>query len=123
MMMRKVTPVASAAVALVVLVSGLAWKASRDESSPTPPAGWKQVEQAQAQGLPKTAVNHLKKLLPRLIREKNYPWAIRALCLKVQLETRIQGNKAEEAIQRLESELRRAPEPMRPVLHTVLAHW
>jgi hypothetical protein len=39
------------------------------------------------------------------------------------MEGQIQGGKAEEKIVRLEAEIAEAPEPMKPVMETILAHW
>lgn len=89
----------------------------------TKPKGWEKVQQAQQRGLPKTAIGELEPILKTLLKQKNYPWAIRAIGLKIQLETKIQGNKPHEAIIRLEEELEKAPLPMKPVLRAVLANW
>ncbi len=87
------------------------------------PKGWEKVQQAQQKGLPKTAVRELEPILQTLLEQKNYPWAVRAICLKIQLATKIQGSKPYEAIIRLEEELGKAPEPMKPVLRAILADW
>src|SRR5207247_408031 len=42
---------------------------------------------------------------------------------KIVLEANIQGNKPEEKIIRLETELAKAPEELAPVLETILATW
>src|SRR5262249_41877288 len=57
------------------------------------------------------------------IKDKAYAEAAKAIGRKITLEANIQGNKPEEKITRLETELTRVPKEMVPVLNTLLAHW
>ncbi len=84
---------------------------------------WNQVTRAINQGLPKTAVELLEQIVPGAVADQAYAEATKAICIKIVQETRIQGNKAEEGIVRLQAEIAKAPEPMKPVMEAVLAHW
>ncbi len=84
---------------------------------------WRQVRAATDKGLPKTALAPLPALIAGAEHDSAWAEAARAVLLRVALEARIQGNKPEERITRLQAELPRVPAPMRPLLHAVLAEW
>ncbi len=84
---------------------------------------WRQVNNAVAKGLPKTAITNLEPIIAGALKDKAYAEATKAIAKKITLEGNIQGNKPEEKIVRLEAELARAPKEMAPVLESVLAHW
>jgi len=84
---------------------------------------WKQVDDAIDKGLPQTAIGHLDEIIPGALEDQAHAEAIKGICLKIALEGRIQGGKAEEKIVRLHTEIDQAPEPMKPVMEAVLAHW
>src|ERR1039457_1677552 len=84
---------------------------------------WRQVNDAVQKGLPKTAITNLEPIIAGALNDKAYAEATRAIAKKIALEGNIQGNKPEEKIVRLETEIVKAPPEMVPVLDTVLAHW
>ncbi|HUT47155.1 MAG TPA: MG2 domain-containing protein, partial [Sedimentisphaerales bacterium] len=84
---------------------------------------WDQVDEAIQNRLPRTAMAVLDEIIPGAIEDQAYAEATRAVCLKIALEGQIQGGKAEEQIVLLETEIAEAPEPMKPVMETILAHW
>jgi 5-hydroxyisourate hydrolase-like protein (transthyretin family) len=84
---------------------------------------WNQVDNAIKSGLPKTAIGLLEQIIPGALQDQAYAEATKAICLKIVQEGSIQGGKAEELIVRLQDEMANAPEPMKPVMETVLAHW
>src|SRR6185503_13147508 len=86
-------------------------------------AEWKKVDEAVQKGLPKTAIETLEPIIRDALRDKSYPEAVKAIARKIVLEGNIQGNKPEEKITRLQTELARAPQEIKPVLETLLAHW
>src|SRR6266567_3388514 len=86
-------------------------------------AQWKKVEEAIKQGLPKTAITNLEPIIAAAMKDKAYAEAVKAIGQKIALEGNIQGNKPEEKITRLETEIAKAPKEMTPVLQTLLAHW
>ncbi|ATC65256.1 hypothetical protein CMV30_15565 [Nibricoccus aquaticus] len=109
-------PRASLAFLIALVFAAMLPAAPRDKE-------WKQVDEAAAQGLPKTAIERLDPIISAALAEKAYAEAIKAIGRKIALEGEIQGGKAEEKIARLEAELAKAPEPMKPMMQGVLAHW
>src|SRR5678816_868827 len=100
----------------VFLTTVCGWAADRG-------ARWKEVEDAVKKGLPKSAIATLEPIIKEALAEKAYPEAVKAIARKIVLEGNIQGNKPEEKITRMQAELARAPQEIKPVLETLLAHW
>src|SRR6476660_7759416 len=84
---------------------------------------WRQVDEAVAKGLPKTAITNLEPIIAGALKDKAYAEAVKAIGKKIAIEGNIQGNKPEEKITRVEAEMAKAPKEMVPVLDTLLAHW
>ena len=101
---------------LVLLVALPAWAGSRDEQ-------WKKVDEAIGKGLPKTAIEQLEPIIAGAMQDKAYAEAIKAIAKKIALEGNIQGNRPEEKIVRMKTEIAKAPKEMAPVLEAVLANW
>ncbi|MHC4204759.1 MAG: alpha-2-macroglobulin family protein, partial [Planctomycetota bacterium] len=81
------------------------------------------VDEALQNRLPQTAKTILDEIIPAAMEDQAYAEATRAICLKISLEGQIQGGKAEEQIVLLENEIADAPQEMKPVMETILAHW
>ncbi len=86
-------------------------------------ADWKEVDEAMAKGLPKTAIEKLDPIIRQAMDEKKYAEAIKAITMKISLEGNIEGNKPEEKITRMRAEIAKAPVEMKPVMETLLANW
>jgi len=84
---------------------------------------WNQVDEAIKKGLPRTAIGYLDQIIPGALQDQAYAEATKAICLKIVYEVQIQGNKPEERITRLQVEIATVPEPMRPCMEAILAHW
>ncbi len=84
---------------------------------------WQQTEDAIEQGLPRTAIEHIEPLITAALEAEAWAEAARAITLKIALEGNIEGNRAEERIQRLEEIIQSAPLPLQSILQTVQAHW
>lgn len=84
---------------------------------------WAEVDKAVNEGLPQTAIEKLDPIIQSAVADKKITEAARALCKKLVLEGNIQGNKAEEKIQRLDKEIETADPSLRPLLRIVLARW
>ncbi|MGA1871839.1 MAG: alpha-2-macroglobulin family protein [bacterium] len=84
---------------------------------------WQNIDEAIGKGLPKTAIEYLKELIPITIEHERYGIAMKAICKQLVLEATIQGNKPEEKITRLTEEIEKAPELLKPLLKLVLAEW
>jgi len=86
-------------------------------------AAWKEVEQATAKGRPRTALKALAPILETARRRGDWAQWTKAVIRRVVLEAEIQGGAPEEKIRRLAPEIDKAPEPVRPLLEAVQAHW
>ena len=73
-----------------------AWGADRS-------AAWQAVEKAVAEGLPKTAIEHLDTIIQSALQDQASAEVAKAVAEKIVLEGNIQGNKPEEKIVRLEA--------------------
>src|SRR5947207_2002112 len=106
-----------AAVLVTMLVNcPLSFAASRA-------AQWKEVEEAVAKGLPKTAIEKLDPIIQAALKDKAWGEATKAIARRIVLEGNIQGNKPEEKIARMEAEIAKAPKEIVPLLDTILANW
>ncbi|MGI9475060.1 MAG: alpha-2-macroglobulin family protein [Rubripirellula sp.] len=86
-------------------------------------ADWQEVNDAINRGRPKTAVEKLAPIITSAMNEKRYDEAVKAIALKIALEGNIQGNKPEEKVTRMQAEIERASEEMKPVMEAILANW
>lgn len=88
-------------------------------------AAWAKVREAEAQQLPKTAIALLEPIITAAQAEGAYPEATRAIVEKIELEsTLMEGNRGvQEGIVRLQAEIAKAPEAMKPAMTTLLAHF
>jgi uncharacterized protein YfaS (alpha-2-macroglobulin family) len=84
---------------------------------------WNEVYKAQGSGLPKTAIEKLDLILPRVLESGDYSDYLKAMCRKMVMEANIQGNKPEEKITRMEERIASSPAEVKPVLKLVLAQW
>jgi len=84
---------------------------------------WEKVDEAVKKGLPKTAIAELEPIIAEALADQSYAEAIKAIGRKIALEGNIQGNKPEEKILRLQTELEKTPAEVRPAMEAILAHW
>ena len=84
---------------------------------------WKDVESEIKKGLPKTAIEKIDPLIKRALKDGSHAVAIRAIGQKINLEGAVEGNKAEEKIARMEEEITKAPEALKPMMRAVLSNW
>jgi hypothetical protein len=86
-------------------------------------AAWSEVYKAQQEGKPKTAIKLLNPMIEDAVAAKDYPFAVKAIGYRIKAEGDIEGYKAEERITRMEAEIAKAPEAMKPIMETLLGHW
>ena len=84
---------------------------------------WKEVTAATEKGLPKTAIEKIDPIIQSALQDKAYAEAIRAMATKINLQGRIQGDKAEEKVLLLQAAISTAPAEMKPALDAILANW
>ncbi len=102
--------------AVVGILASVAWAGPRDDL-------WKQVTDAINKGLPQTAISVLDQIIPGAVQDQAYAEATKAICMKIVQEGRIQGINSTEMIRSLQAQIATAPEPMKPVMEAILAHW
>ena len=83
---------------------------------------WEDVESEIKKGLPKTAIEKIDPLIKQALKDGSHAVAIRAIGQKINLEGAVEGNKAEEKIARLEDEITKAPEALKPMMRAVLSN-
>src|SRR3989442_6254497 len=105
-----------AVLVCLLMNASLAFAASRDSQ-------WKEVEEAINKGLPKTAIEKLEPIIQGALKDKAWGEATKAIARRIVLEGNIQGNKPEEKITRLETEIGNAPKEIAPLLDTLQAIW
>jgi len=116
-MTRKTNHVKGLVCALLLLVTAYTSEAGSREDL------WSQVYETIEKRWPQTAIAVLEQIIPLALQDQAHAEATKAICLKISLEGQIQGNKVEEKIVRLETEIVKAPDQMKPVMETILAYW
>jgi len=84
---------------------------------------WKKVNQAEKDGLPKTAIKYLKRIYDLTLDQNRQAEALKALVQRIVLESVIEGNRPEEKVNRLKAEIERVRPEMRPMMRVVQAQW
>ena len=96
-----------------------------DSAAPGPPtpfaAQWKKIDALLAKEQTATAAPLVEKIYQQARRENNAPAYVRALLYKIRLLENKENDADEKAIALLESDLKTAGFPARPVLHSLLA--
>jgi len=113
-------------LALVLILSTgglLAWTSFGMFGEDDRDAMWKNVEQAQQQGLPQTAIKELDAIVASATRDEAYDELIKAVALKLAVQAQIEGQDLAGAIERLTEQLPTLPASTHPVLKTILANW
>ena len=105
---------------LLALAAGLAFAQAQPADRE---ALWKEVAEAEKKGLPKTAAAKLQLIYDSALKDGKHAEAIKALSKRITHDGAVQGNKPEEKITRLRTELDKTPAEARPLLQTILGHW
>jgi len=84
---------------------------------------WNKVKEAEANGLPQTAGEHLRAIYASALADGAWAEAMRALTKRIVSDSVVKGNKPEDKILMLQEELGAAPPKMQPVLRLLLARW
>ena len=84
---------------------------------------WNKVKEAEANGLPQTASEHLRAIYASALADQAWAEAMRALTKRIVSDSIVTGNQPEDKIQMLQAELAPAPPKMQPLLRLLLARW
>lgn len=84
---------------------------------------WTQFREYQDKGLPKSAIDTLKKIYDGASADESWPEATLALCTRFLIEGQIDQPVYPHVIRQMQSAIPESPEPMRPVMKTILAKY
>ncbi|MDD5091006.1 MAG: alpha-2-macroglobulin family protein, partial [Candidatus Wallbacteria bacterium] len=84
---------------------------------------WEDVEKAEKDGLPKTAIEKLKLIEEQSRTDRQICQTMKAVTRRIVLEGMIEGNKPEEKIVRIQKEIDRSEGIERQLLSLVQAQW
>jgi len=84
---------------------------------------WAEVEKAQQEGLPKTAIEKLQLIYDDAMGQDQLPEAIKALAAKFMAEGSIDQPVLPNVIRKLEAAIPETPVEIRPVMKALLADW
>ena len=84
---------------------------------------WKQVEQAQKKGLPKSAATLLTQIYDSAVVDKEFAEATKAICYQIRIEGQINQPEMPYSIRRLQAELPKLHEEVQPLARVIQAHW
>ena len=86
---------------------------------------WKQVEDFNSKGLPKSALEVVEKIYLKARTEKNTPQYIKAILYKLKLQSDYEEDFLIIAIDELKNEIPSADDPQKQILHSILAemYW
>ena len=84
---------------------------------------WKKVNQAEKNGLPKTAIKYLNHIYSLALDQNRQAEALKALVQRIVLESLIEGNRPEEKVNRLKAEIKQVRPELRPLMQVVQAQW
>jgi hypothetical protein len=84
---------------------------------------WQQVEEAQNAGLPQTAIAHLETIRAAAQQDAAHAEALKALGLKLAIESSLDQPAAPKMIRGLEAALPDLPAQMQPLAKGLLANW
>lgn len=104
---------------IVALLAAVAAMAASESRTPY----WAKVREALTRGLPQTALAPMDSIVAGAVRQHAWAEAVRAVTLKIALESAVQGNKPEEKITRMRAAIAGSPAEMRPAMEAILAHW
>ena len=84
---------------------------------------WKQFRENQQKGLPKSAIEDLKKIYDSAVGDEAWPEATLAQCTRFFLEGQIDQPVYPYVIRQMQAAATSSPEAMQPVMKTLLAKY
>jgi len=82
---------------------------------------WKEVEALSNKGLPRSALDLVEKILEKAAFENNYAQYLKATLYKLKLQSDFEEDYLPKAIREVQDEAGKAGEPVKQILHSVLA--
>ena len=84
---------------------------------------WTRVEKATNDGLPRTAIENLDKIIELSSQIEDYNNFLKAFSQRIVFESTIEGNKAQDKVILLKKYMEGADSSLKPVLKAILAKW
>ncbi len=86
---------------------------------------WKKVDSLEQNGLSKSALEEVEKILTKSRTQNNHQQILKALIVKAKLQSYIEENGFKLTLNELETEAEKATYPLKPMLHSVIAelYW
>ncbi|MEQ1827108.1 MAG: MG2 domain-containing protein, partial [Pirellula sp.] len=110
-------------IAIVSILSAIGISLAQSSIPPNRQTMWKKVDEAVQKGLPKTAIQELGPIIASAMADKAYPEALKAMAKRISLEGQIQGNKPDEQIRQMKTEIASAPKEMGPAMNALMGYW
>jgi len=108
-------------LSLFTLLAAVTCNSMADDSKDDPL--WKDVNTAMNEGRPQTAIEKLGPIIARATEARDFPEAIKAISLRLDLEASIRGDQPDLKIRQMRNEIETAPAEMRPVMEAIQAAW
>ena len=84
---------------------------------------WKQVQQAQKKGLPKSAAKLLTQIYDSAVADKEFAEATKAICYQIRVEGQVNQPAMPYSIRKLQAELPKLHPEVQPLANVIQAHW
>ena len=84
---------------------------------------WKQVQQAQSKGLPKSAAKLLAQIYDSAVADEAFAEATKAICYQIRVEGQINQPAMPYSIRKLQAELPKLHPEVQPLANVIQAHW
>ena len=104
-------------------VAGTLLNTETSNNSDDREALWKQVQQAQSKGLPKSASKLLTQIYDSAVADEEFAEATKAICYQIRVEGKINQPAMPYSIRKLQAELPKLHEEVQPLARVIQAHW
>ena len=84
---------------------------------------WQQARQAESKGLPKSAAKLLAQIYDSAVADEQFAEATKAICYQIRTESRINQPAMPYAIRKLQDQLPKLHEEVKPLAQVIQAHW
>ncbi|MCB1142747.1 MAG: hypothetical protein H7A24_04090 [Leptospiraceae bacterium] len=86
---------------------------------------WKQVEEAENKGLPKSALETVSSIYQKAKKEKNPAQQVKSIIFQIKLEAEYNDEEIVSAVNRLKKEIETSESPVKQLLHSMLGelYW
>ena len=110
---------------ILFLILSTVWGATlnTDNAPDDRAALWQQVRQAESKGLPKSAAKLLAQIYDSAVADEQFAEATKAICYQIRTESRSNQPAMPYAIRKLQAQLPKLHEEVKPLAEVIQAHW